>query len=72
MSLGDTHKVYRSTEAIERFGVRRHETFCTERRFRDHAELLAEVSVKRGCGNAARFAGGMNIVIPMNYELALF
>jgi hypothetical protein len=35
-------KVRRSAEVMERFGVRRRETFCTEQRFRDHAELLVK------------------------------
>src|ERR1017187_10295006 len=39
-------KVRRSAEAMERFGVRRRETFRTEQRFRDHAGLLAKVTVQ--------------------------
>jgi hypothetical protein len=31
---------------MERFGVRRRETFRTEQRFRDHAGLLAKVTVQ--------------------------
>src|ERR1017187_7592141 len=39
-------KVRRSAEAMERFGVRRRETFRTEQCFRDHAGLLAKVTVQ--------------------------
>jgi hypothetical protein len=37
-------KVSRSTEAVERAGIRRRETFHTVQRFHDHAELLAKIS----------------------------
>jgi hypothetical protein len=66
-------KVHRSAEVMERFGVRRRETFRTEQRFRDHAELLAKVT---GQGAVAiervqHFAGATRIVISMSYQLAL-
>jgi len=66
-------KVRRSAEAMECFGVRRREMFCTEQRFRDHAELLAKLTVQGviAIQRAQRFAGATNIVIPMSYELAL-
>jgi precorrin-6B methylase 2 len=66
-------KVRRSAEAMERFGVRRRETFCTEQRFRDHAELLVKVAGQGAIARqrAQRFAGTTNIAIPMSYELAL-
>jgi ubiquinone/menaquinone biosynthesis C-methylase UbiE len=66
-------KVRRSGEAMERFGVRRRETFRTEQRFRDYDELLAKVSVQGATAidRAQRFAGSTNIVIPMTYELVL-
>ena len=66
-------KVRRSAEAMERFGVRRRETFCTEQRFRYYAELLAKVAGQGMIAShrAQRFAGATNIAIPMSYELAL-
>jgi len=62
-----------STEAVERFGVRRSETFHTRQRFRDHVELLAKVTVQGDVAiqRAQRFAGATDIVIPMSYQLAL-
>jgi hypothetical protein len=66
-------KVRRSAEAMERFGVRRRQTFRAEQRFQDHAELLAKVGVQGPLAiqRAQRFAGETNIVIPMSYMLAL-
>jgi len=66
-------KVRHSAEAMERFGVRRRETFRTEQRFLEYAELLAKVSVQGAIATqrAQRFAGATNIVIPMGYELVL-
>jgi len=66
-------KVRRSAEAMERFGVRRRETFRTEQRFQDYDELLAKVRVQGATAidRAQRFTGATNIVIPMTYELAL-
>jgi hypothetical protein len=69
----EEEKVRRSTEAVERFGVRRSETFHTGQHFRDHAELLAKVTVQGDVAiqRAQRFAGATDIVIPMSYQLAL-
>jgi hypothetical protein len=66
-------KVRRSAEAMERFGVRRRETFCTEQRFRDHAELLVKVARQGVIASqrAQRFGGATKIAIRMSYELAL-
>lgn len=62
-----------STAAMERFGIRRRQQFCTDQRFRDHAELLAKLSTQGPLAieRAQRFADTMNIVIPMRYGLAL-
>jgi len=69
----EEHKIRRSAEAIERFGVRRRTTFVTEQRFQDYAELFAKVGVQGAVARqrAQRFAGATNIVIPMSYQLAL-
>jgi len=69
----EEEKVRRSAQAMERFGVRRRETFRTEQRFRDDAELFAKVKAEGATAiqRAQRFAGVTNIVIPMSYELAL-
>jgi hypothetical protein len=66
-------KVRRRADAMKRFGVRRRETFRTEQRFRDYAELLAKVTVQGAVTiqRAQHFAGATNIVIPMSYELAV-
>ena len=66
-------KVRRSAEAMERFGVRRRQTFSTEQRFRDHDELLAKIRVQGPVAiqRAERFIGATNVVIPMSYGLAL-
>ena len=66
-------KVRRSAEAMERFGVRRRQTFSTEQRFRNHDELLAKIRVQgpMALQRAERFIGATNIVIPMSYGLAL-
>ncbi|MBI3644747.1 MAG: hypothetical protein HY233_02095 [Acidobacteriales bacterium] len=66
-------KVRRSAQAMERFGLRRHEKFHTEQRFEDYAELLAKVSAQGPVAiqRTQRFAGATNIVIPMRYELNL-
>lgn len=66
-------KVRRSAQVMERFGLRRRETFHTEQRFEDYAELLAKVSAqgRTAIQRTRRFAGAMNIVIPMRYELNL-
>jgi hypothetical protein len=66
-------KVRRSAEAMERFGVRRRETFRTEQRFANYDELLAKVSVQGATAirRAQRYASATDIVIPMTYELVL-
>jgi hypothetical protein len=66
-------KARRSAEAMKRFGIRRCEAFLTEQRFRDHAELLAKVTMQGAVAieRAQRFAGTTNIAIHMSYELAL-
>ena len=69
----EENKVSRSSAAMERFGIRRHQTFHAEQRFGNHAELLAKVSPQGPVAieRAQRFAGAVNIVIPMKYELNL-
>jgi SAM-dependent methyltransferase len=66
-------KVGRSTEAMERFGVRQRQSFSTEQRFSHYDELLAKVRVQGPVAieRAQRFIGVTNIVIPMSYGLAL-
>jgi hypothetical protein len=66
-------KVRRSGEAMDRFGVRLRKTFCAEQRFRDPAELHAKLAGQGAVAadRARRFAGATDIVIPMNYQLAL-
>jgi tRNA G37 N-methylase Trm5 len=66
-------KVCRSAQAMERFGLRRHERFFTEQRFQDFAELLAKVTPQgpTAIQRTQGFAGAMKIVIPMRYELNL-
>jgi hypothetical protein len=65
--------VRRSSEAMNRIGIRRCENFRTEQRFRDHGELHAKVAVQglMAIERAQRFAGATKIVIPMSYQLAL-
>lgn len=66
-------KVARSSAAMERFGIRRRETFFAEQHFGTFDELLARlrdqgpVAIER----AQRFAGATSIVIPMAHELDL-
>ncbi len=69
----EENKVRCSHQAMEAFGSRRHEAFCVEQDFRDHAELLARVSVQGPVAieRARRFADVTNIVIPMSCELVL-
>ena len=66
-------KVSRSFTAMERFGIRRRQTFHAEQRFGNYAELLAKVSPQGPLAieRAQRFAGATDIVIPMRYELNL-
>jgi hypothetical protein len=65
--------VCRSTEAMDRFGVRRRQTFCTEQRFQNYSELLAKVSGQgpTAIQRAQRFEGHAAIAIPMTCQLAL-
>ncbi len=66
-------KVRRSSDAMERFGLRRRQRFHAEQRFANHAELLAKVGPQGPVAieRAQRFAGASDIVIPMAYELNL-
>lgn len=66
-------KVRPSTEAMERFGVRRRHSLSVEQRFGHYDELLAKVRVQGEVAmqRAQRFAGATNIVIPMSCGLAL-
>jgi hypothetical protein len=66
-------KVRASSEAMKRFGIRRRQVFRTEQRFADYPELRAKIVVQGPVAikRARRFAGTKNIVIPMNFELAL-
>ncbi len=66
-------KVRCSTQAMERFGLRRHESFHAEQKFACYAELLAKVSPQGPIAiqRTERFGGATNIVIPMRYELNL-
>jgi hypothetical protein len=69
----EENKVSRSFAAMERFGIRRRQTFHTEQRFGDFTELLAKVRPQGPLAieRAQRFAGATDIVIPMSYELNL-
>ena len=69
----EENKVSRSSAVMERFGIRRRQTFHAEQRFGNHAELLAKVSPQGALAieRAQRFAGTTDIVIPMSYELNL-
>jgi len=66
-------RVSLSSAVMERFGIRRHQTFHAEQRFGDYAELFAKLSPQGPLAieRAQRFAGATNIVIPMSYELNL-
>ncbi|HLZ52187.1 MAG TPA: hypothetical protein VKP61_15680 [Candidatus Acidoferrum sp.] len=69
----EDEKVQRSAEAMNRFGIRRRETFCTAQHFQDHNELLGKIASQ---GPAAiervqHFAKATNIIIPMSYGLSL-
>ena len=70
---GEEDNVRHSAAAMERFGVRRRETFHAQQRFQDCQELLARMA---GQGELAiqrvqRFSGATNIAIPMDYEAVL-
>ena len=66
-------KVSRSFAAMERFGIRRRQTFQAEQQFGRYAELLAKVGMERPLAieRTQPFAGCTDIVIPMSYELNL-
>ena len=66
-------KVARSTQAMERFGIRDRRIFLTDQHFKDHAELLAKVSPQGSLAVewAARYLHTTGISIPMGYGLTL-
>ena len=66
-------RVSRSFAAMEHFGIRRRQTLHAEQRFTNYVELLAKVSPQGSLAieRARRFAGAVDIVIPMSYELNL-
>jgi len=66
-------KVSRSSAVMQRFGIRRRQTFQAEQRFGNYTELLAKVRPQGPLAieRAQRFAGATDIVIPMSYELNL-
>ncbi|HME58865.1 MAG TPA: class I SAM-dependent methyltransferase [Terracidiphilus sp.] len=66
-------KVARSTQAMERFGIRSRQLFRTDQHFKDYAELLAKVSPQGPLAveRAARYANVTGIAIPMEYGLTL-
>jgi hypothetical protein len=65
--------VRRSMDAMQRFGIRRHATFSIEQQFKNHAELDAKLSGQgaAAASRARRFVATTDIVIPMDYQLAL-
>jgi predicted RNA methylase len=69
----EEEKVRRSTEAVERCGIKRRSTFRGEHRFEDHAELLARVASQgpTAVARIARFREQRRIVIPLVYGAAL-
>lgn len=69
----EQEKVSHSSAAMERFGVRRRQTFHNTQRFENHAELLAKVGSQGPLAieRAQKFKDAANIVIPMDYELNL-
>ena len=66
-------KVRRSTEAMERFGIRRRQSLSIEQRFTNYDELLAKIGVQGELAieRAQRFRRATNITIPMHCGLAL-
>jgi hypothetical protein len=66
-------KVPRSAAVMERFGIRRRQTFEAEQRFGNYSEFLLKVSPQGplAIDRAQRFVDATNIVIPMSYELNL-
>jgi 2-polyprenyl-3-methyl-5-hydroxy-6-metoxy-1,4-benzoquinol methylase len=69
----EEEEVRRSSEAMERFGIRRRQSFRAEQTFRDYAEFLAKLSTQGpvAIGRAREFAGATAITIPMDCQLAL-
>jgi hypothetical protein len=69
----EEESVRRSMDAMQRFGIRRHATFSIEQQFKTHAELGAKLSGQGAVATrrARCFAGATDIVIPMDYQLAL-
>jgi hypothetical protein len=66
-------KVSRSSAVLERFGIRKRQTFMAEQRFANYDELLAKVCPQGGLAieRTKRFVKSKRIVIPMKYELNL-
>ncbi len=66
-------KVARSAQIMAQYGIRHCESYGTDQRFGDYAELLAKVSPQGPVAieRARRFADATNIVIPMDYGLTL-
>ena len=66
-------RVVLSSAAMQRFGIRRRETFVAEQRFGTFDELLAKVAPQGPLAieRVQRFAGATDIVIPMAHELDL-
>jgi hypothetical protein len=69
----EEEEVARGADAMKQFGIRRRETFVTEQRFKDHAELSAKVAGQGPVAieRAQHFAGVSPVVIPMRYALTL-
>jgi hypothetical protein len=69
----EEEKVRRSTEAMERCGIKRRSAFRSEHRFEDHAELLARVASQgpTAVARIAPFWEQRSIVIPLVYGAAL-
>lgn len=69
----EEEQVARSTEAIVRYGIRKREEYCIDQRFANYDELYAKISPQGAVAvqRIERFAGKMNIAIPMKYQLAL-
>lgn len=69
----EEEKVSRSSDALERFGIRRRETFRTQQTFRDYSQFLAKMSTQGPVAieRALEFAGATAITIPMDCHLAL-
>jgi ubiquinone/menaquinone biosynthesis C-methylase UbiE len=66
-------KVQKSTEAMRLFGVRSQAVFQAEQLFKNHAELVAKVSIQgpEAVHRAGKFRGVTDIVIPMAWAATL-